>query len=165
MPTANIVELWCLKPATGTDFGHLTPSLQGLLSGFEKIFVDETGQAVAATVKAIPGLVTALDEVQADPDNVYLTVNDSSGLDNSVWPGNGETRDMNKGQVAHPSLAIPFDFSMSLNLWEKDSFLDDDDPLGAIRIDKDDVDRGHIAQVASSEVEGSFYYVTYRVDS
>ncbi|MEU8679521.1 hypothetical protein [Streptomyces sp. NPDC048560] len=164
MPTATIVELWCVKPATGTDFGHLTPHIQGLLSGFEKIFIDETGQAVIATVRAIPGLVQALDEVRADPDSVYLTVNSASGLDNSVWPGNGETVDMNTGQVAHPSIAIPFDFSMSLTLMEKDSgILNSDDPLGTIRIDGDDTDRGHVAQVASSNIEGSFYYVTYRV--
>ncbi|ANB04360.1 hypothetical protein SAM40697_0397 [Streptomyces ambofaciens] len=165
MPTATIVELWCLKPATGTDFGHLTPHVKNLLSGFEKIFIDEVGQAATATVQAIPGLVQALDEVQADPDSVYLTVDATSGLDNSVWPGGGETRDMNKGQVAHPSVALPFDFSTSLTLWERDSFLDDDDPLGTVRIDTQDTDRGHVAQVASSEVEGSFYYVTYRVDS
>ncbi|WP_275674598.1 hypothetical protein [Streptomyces sp. MUM 178J] len=40
--------------------------------------------------------------------------------------------------------------------------MDDDDPLGTIRID---TDRGHIAQVASSDVEDSFYCVTYGVDS
>ncbi|WP_240135383.1 hypothetical protein [Streptomyces sp. MUM 178J] len=40
------------------------------------------------------------------------TANISSRLDNAVWPGNGETRDLHKGQVAHPSSTLPFDFSM-----------------------------------------------------
>jgi hypothetical protein len=114
-----------------------------------------------STLLAIPGLVRAPDEVQADPDSVYLTVDASSGLDNSVRPGNGETHDMNAGQVAHPSITVPFGLSMSLTLGERTPGAS----TTTIRSARSGSTRttrvgGHVAQVASSDVEGLFFYVT-----
>jgi hypothetical protein len=164
MPTATIHEIWCVTPATGTDFSHLTPQIKNVLSGVQTVPIDPTVQSVSQVVGAMPELVQALDQVRADPDSLYLTVSDRPGFENSVWPNDGrETAEMHKGAIATPGLTLSFDTAMSLSLWDKDSSLSaivggSDDLLGSIQIHPFD---GTVAKMAMSDVEGSFYYVTY----
>jgi len=52
---------------------------------------------------------------------------------------------------------------MNISLWDYDSF-SDDDLLGSVTILESEAGTGDVAKLASSVVEGSAYYVVYRVD-
>jgi hypothetical protein len=162
--TATILNVWCLRHATGTDFG-VNQSLSGLLQ--ETIPEWQLGGAsLDGFLKAIPEVVSAMDSARSDPDNMYITTDTSGGAENRIWPLDTETRDMQAGQSSAPGVTLPVDFSQNISLWDQDSgFLSsDDDLLGSITIFEEERGSGVISKLAKSDVESSYYYVTYRVD-
>lgn len=65
-------------------------------------------------------------------------------------------------QSASPDLTIDFDHSQNLSLWDYDD-VSRDDHLGSITIEAAEVDEGDTGRLAHSRVEGSLYYMVYRV--
>ncbi|MER8789435.1 hypothetical protein NKH71_16570 [Mesorhizobium sp. M0983] len=106
MPTATVQTIYCVQPATGTDFA-----------------------ANQALVDAIMGLTPQFIQ------------NDFAG-----------------------SLLLPFEYSQNLSLWDEDGPLNGNDPLGSVTMDKEEQGMGPIAKIARSAIEGSAYYVIYRID-
>jgi len=158
--TATIYKILCVRHATGTD-DAVNQALAGLadMIGLEEL----GGLPLAEFVKSGPGVVEAIDTARSDPDQLYVTTDTAGGLANAVWPQDGGTVDMQAGQSVSPGVSVPVDNSQSISLWEYDS-VSDDDLLGSITILESESGVGEISKLAKSEVESSFYYVTYSVD-
>jgi hypothetical protein len=104
-----------------------------------------------------------MESARSDPDNVFITTDTSGDLDNSIWPPGNTTVDMQAGQSVAPGIMIPVSFSQNLSVWDEDS-ASGNDHLGSVTIFESERGAGEIAKLAKSEVESSYYYVTYRVD-
>ena len=157
---ATILNIWCLRQATGTDFGvnqalaDLAPTLK----------LDELGGIpLEQFVRSLPGVIAAIDSARSDPDDLYVTTDTAGGLDNAVWPGSGQTVPMQAGQSVAPGIGISVDFSQNVSLWDFDT-VSADDLLGSVTIFESEQGAGELAKLAKSDVESSYYYITYRVD-
>lgn len=157
--TATILNLWCLRHATGTDLG-VNEALAGLVPSVP--LADLGGTALGDFVKSLPGVIGAIDSARSDPDNLYLTTDTSGGLDNSIWPPDRGTVDTQAEQSHSPGVTVPVSFSQNLSLWDRDVL--SDDLLGSVMILESEQGAGELAKLAKSDVESSYYYVTYRVD-
>jgi hypothetical protein len=158
--TATILEVWCLRPATGTDAG-VNDSLAGLA---DSLVPEELGGlALADFLKNVPGVISAIDSGRSDPDDLYMTTNTSGGVDSAIWPGGGRTVSMSAEQSQAPQVLVDVDFSQNISLWDRDS-ISRDDHLGSIKIKEDEQGLGEQIKLAKSDVESSYYYITYRVD-
>ncbi|WP_062356711.1 hypothetical protein [Herbidospora yilanensis] len=156
---ATIRQIWCLRHATGTDFG-VVESLTGLVP--EKLLSDLNGETLAGFIKGLPNVVAAIDGARSDPDNLFVTTSTSGDLNDSIWPPGNETVDMQADQTQAPGIVVPVDFSQNISLWDHD--FSDNDLLGSITIFESEQGTGDIAKLAKSEVESSYYYVTYSVE-
>lgn len=157
---ATLLQIWCLRHSTGTDFG-VVQALSGLAPAH---VLSQLGVgSIESFVKGLPGVVGAMDSARSDPDNVFLTTDTSGDLDNSIWPPGNTTVDMQAGQSVTPGIMIPVSFSQNLSLWDHDP-VSDNDLLGSITIFESERGAGEIAKLAKSEVETSYYFFTYRVD-
>ncbi|MFL9901313.1 hypothetical protein PQR75_29895 [Paraburkholderia fungorum] len=156
---ANVVirTLYCIREATGTDMGVniAIANLPGTLPA-------ATGLgSIDAAVKAVPGLIAAIDGARGDPDDLYLTTSTERGLGNKVWPTDRETMPVGTGQSTAPNLALSFDGSLNVSLWDYDSG-SRDDLLGSITVEESELGN-ELLKKAASDVEGSIYYVHCRV--
>ncbi|GAA4452237.1 hypothetical protein [Phytohabitans houttuyneae] len=157
--TATITGILCVRHATGTD-DAVNQALAGLVGA---IGIGELGGlSLSEFVKRGPGVVEAIDTARSDPDQLYLTTDTSGGLEKAVWPQGGGTVEMQAGQSVAPGLSLPVTSSQSVSLWEYDT-VSGDDLLGSVTIMESEAGAGEIAKLAKSEVESSFYYVTYSV--
>jgi hypothetical protein len=154
MPKLRIKAINCVSAATGVD-GPVVNAIAALPESIPAL--DEIEASIRQAVRAVPGLIEAIDVARQDPDNLYLTSNPAGGLDNAVWPGNGQTCDMQAGQSVAPGLELAFQDSLNISLWDYDS-ASDDDLLGSIQVSADDVGQD-VLRKAASPVEGSIYYV------
>jgi hypothetical protein len=158
--TATVLEVWCLRQSTGTDAG-VNSSLAGLA---DTLVPDQLGGlALAEFLRNLPGVASAIDSARSDPDDFYLTTDTSGGMDNAIWPGGGQTISMSAGQSKSPQVTVDVDFSQNLSCWDRDS-VSRDDHLGSIKIREDEQGLGEQIKLAKSDVESSYYYITYRVD-
>jgi hypothetical protein len=157
--TATILDVWCLRQATGTDAGVN----QALADIVDVVALDQIGESLADFVKGLPATIGAMDSARSDPDDLYLTTNTGGGLDNAIWPGGETTQSMQADQSAAPGISVPVNFSQNVSLWDHDS-VSDDDLLGSVHILEEEQGRGNIARLAKSDIESSYYYVTYRVE-
>lgn len=157
--TATVLNVWCLRQATGTDFG-VNNALAGLAPS---LALGQLGAPLEDFVRMLPGVIGAIDSARSDPDELYLTVDTAGGLDNAIWPGGGTTIDIQAGQSRTPHVKVSVDYSLNISLWDYDS-VSDDDLLGSITMFESERGQGEIAKLAKSDVENSYYYVTYRVD-
>jgi len=163
MATATINMLYCVSAATGIDSGvntalsNLAPTLPLSELG------TDASSAIQSAVQAVPGLLQAIDVARQDPDQLYVTSDTAAGVDHAIWPGNGTTQDTQAGQSHDAGLTLEFSDNMNISLWDYDSF-SDDDLLGSVTILESEAGTGDVAKLASSVVEGSAYYVVYRVD-
>ena len=155
---ATIQQIWCLRQATGTDIDVLQA-----LSGLAPVLGQLAGSSVESLVRGLPGVAGAMDSARSDPDNLFITTDTSGDLNSSIWPPGNTTVDMQAGQSKAPGIVIPVSFSENISLWDFDS-VSDNDLLGSITIFESEQGAGEIAKLAKSEVESSYYYVTYRVD-
>jgi hypothetical protein len=164
MATATLLFIYCVKEATGTDLS----AIQAIASLPEKIVPSEFGFSnILDAIQSLPGVIAAIDMARSDPDNLYITTSTEGNIDNSIWPGSGNTQDFQAGQSDSPQVAIEFSFSLNISLWDKDEggvFGSDDDLLGSITIFETEQGQGEITKKAFSVVEGSYYYVTYIVE-
>jgi hypothetical protein len=160
MPTAHVSTIICVQQATGTD-GGVNQALAGLP---ETLFPEQVGGAAAlATIRSLPGIVAAIDEARSDPDDLYITTDTVGGRDNAIWPGPGSNTEMQAGQSVAPHITVDFSDSLNISLWDYDS-VSDDDLLGSVTIFESEQGQGQQVKLASSTVEGSYYYVMYSVD-
>jgi hypothetical protein len=159
---ATIVNIHCVKEASGTDLGSLSPALQ---EAFNSLLPRElpAGQRPGDVVAGFAGLITAIDEARSDPDNLYITTNTEGVIANSIWPGGGATQPLQASQSVQPQIDIDFENRVNLSLWDEDGVFDSDDLLGSITIEEAERDGGEITRFAYSKVESSAYYITYTV--
>jgi hypothetical protein len=155
---ATIQQIYCLRHATGTDAG-VVEGLAGLVP--MKLLSELNGATLGDFVKGLPNVTAAIDSARADPDNLYITTTTSGDLDESIWPPGHETVDMRADQSQAPGISVPVEFSQNISLWDHD--VSRDDLLGSITILESERGAGQIAKLAKSEVESSYYYVTYEV--
>ncbi|MER9050090.1 hypothetical protein NKH89_22985 [Mesorhizobium sp. M0923] len=164
MPTATVQTIYCVQPATGTDFAAnqaLVDAIMGLTPQF--IHNDFAGSLLQG-IKSLPSVLGAIDAIRADPDNLFITTGTEGNVDDAVWPSPGATREVNADQSFEPGLVLPFEYSQNLSLWDEDGPLNGNDPLGSVTMDKEEQGMGPIAKIARSAIEGSAYYVIYRID-
>jgi hypothetical protein len=163
MATATILQIYCVKEATGTDLGALAAPLEQALSLLPPVLTG--GVDPQAAVGSVVNLVEILDQVRSDPDNLYVTTTSEGDIDNAIWPGDGNVVDIQQGQSVFPNLAVEIPaFGQNISLWDKDSFLDPDDLLASIAMFEAEQGSGVLSKLGRSQVEGSVYYVTYQVD-
>lgn len=62
----------------------------------------------------IPGLVAAIDEARADPDQLYLSLSNQE-RDRKIWPIGGDVVEINGGQIVRPNLRVPFNEVVDIN--------------------------------------------------
>lgn len=158
---ATIINVHCVKEASGTDLGTLSPALQ---EAFNSTLPRELfdGERPGDIVASVAGLIAEIDAVRSDPDNLYMTTSTEGEIENSIWPGGEETRPMQASQSDQPQIDIEFENRVNLSLWDEDS-ASDDDLLGSITIEEAERDQGEITRFAFSTVESSAYYITYTV--
>jgi hypothetical protein len=160
MATGTISMIYCVHQATGTDIG-VNEAIAGLP---EKILPEELGGVRALEViRALPGVIAAIDTARSDPDDLYVTTNTDGGRDNAIWPGAGRDVKMQADQSVAPRITVPFSGSQNISLWDYDS-VSDDDLLGSVTMFESEQGQGEIAKLAKSTVESSYYYVVYKVD-
>jgi hypothetical protein len=158
--TATILNISCLRHATGTDAGvnqalaDLAPSIP-----FEEL----GGISLLDFVTALPGVLAAVDSARSDPDNLYMTAETSGGLANAIWPPDGTTVDMQAGQSRAPGVTVPVSYAQNISLFDHD-WPSGDDLLGSVSIFESELGAGELSKLAKSDVESSYYYITYRVD-
>ncbi|MEU4576336.1 hypothetical protein [Nonomuraea sp. NPDC023979] len=157
--TATIQQIWCLRHATGTDAG-VVEGLAGLAP--VKLLSELDGGSLADFVKGLPNVVNAIDSARSDPDNLFVTTTTSGDLDDSIWPPDHTTVDMQADQTQAPGVDVPVEFSQNISLWDFDD-VSDNDLLGSITVLESEAGAGSIAKLAKSETETSYYYVTYEV--
>jgi len=160
MPTVTITMLHCVQQATGTDFA-VNEALAQLPARLLPAEVAEP--SLLAAVQALPGVAAAIDTARSDPDDLYVTTDTEGGVDNAIWPAPGATKSLQAGQTVAPGVSVEFSGSQNISLWDRDS-LSDDDLLGSVTALESEQGEGEIAQLATSRVEGSVYYVLYTVD-
>jgi hypothetical protein len=158
MPTATIQTIRCVRSASGIDSGVFESFARLPLT----VLPSELDAAIAA-VKALPGVLAAIDAARADPDNLYITAQTTADRDLALWPAPGRDVSMLPDQSVAPSVSLDFDHSQNLSLFDHD-IVSADDHLGSIMMSADEQGKGEVARLASSSVEGSVYYVIYRVD-
>jgi hypothetical protein len=149
--------IYCVQPATGTD-GAVNRAIAGLP---QTILADQGLAAVAQTLQAVPGLLAAIDEARADPDDLYLTAGTVGDVDRAIWPGPGQTMPLRAGQTVAPGVTLAFAGSQNISLWDYDG-VSRDDLLGSFTIFDHEIGQ-ELFKLAASTVEGSIYYVHYRV--
>ncbi|GLW46321.1 hypothetical protein Stsp02_19830 [Streptomyces sp. NBRC 14336] len=157
--TATLLDAYCIRAATGTDAA--VNEAVGALAA--KIPLNSIGTTLQSFVSSVPQVVAAIDTARSDPDNLYITTSTEGDLANAVWPGNGSPGTVGSGQTQPLGVSVPVDFVQNVSLWDHDD-VSSDDLLGSIRIEESERGEGPIARLATSSVEGSLYYVTYRVD-
>lgn len=159
--TATILEIYCVKEASGTDLAvlyavntALTPLYTVLGGGFD----------ISSYVNSVPNLIASLESARSDPDELYVTTYTGGGLANSIWPPGGARQDISQGQsVMNPNIVVPFVYGVNISLWDYDS-ISSDDLLASIQIYETERSLGVLTKLGRSMVEGSAYYVRYRVD-
>jgi hypothetical protein len=158
MPTATIQTIRCVRSASGID-GAVFDSIATLPTRALPSELD----AIIDTVKALPGVIEAIDTARDDPDNLYLTTGTTGDREQAVWPASGQDVDMRPDQSVAPRITVDFEYTQNLSLWDYDTVLGDDH-LGSITIEAGEAGQDEISRLASSRIEGSVYYITYRVD-
>lgn len=160
MPTATVSTIFCVQQATGTDL-----AVNEAIANLPQTLLPEqiAGVSAIAAIRALPGVISAIDTARSDPDDLYVTTNTNGGRDNAIWPEPGTNVAMQAGQSVAPELTVDFSTSQNLSLWDYDS-VSDDDLLGSVMMLADEQGQGEIVKLASSAVESSYYYVVYRVD-
>lgn len=161
MPLATITTVFCFQQATGVD-GPVNAAIFGLVPDVIPLnqFVGQSAQQV---IKQMPGVMQAIDAARSDPDQLYITTATEGDRDNAIWPRPGAAKEMQAGQSNDINLQLPFDHSLNLSLWDYDS-ASDDDLLGSVTLYANEQGTGDMVKKACSSVEGSCYFITYRVD-
>jgi hypothetical protein len=158
MPTATVQTIRCVRSASGID--------SGVFEAFAQLpLVTLPGELdqIVQNVRALPGVIEAIDAARSDPDNLYITAGTTADRDLALWPSPGEDVDMLPDQSVAPNVTLDFETTQNLSLFDHDT-ISADDHLGSIMMDASEQGQGEIARLASSSVEGSVYYVIYRVD-
>lgn len=160
MPTATVSMIYCVRQATGTD-----ASVNTAIARLPETLLPEQldGMSVAAAIRALPGVIDAIDTARSDPDDLYLTTDTTGDRDEAVWPSAGHNIQIQAGQSITPDLSIEFEHSQNLSLWDYDSS-SDDDLLGSITMFANEAGAGEIVKLAKSDIENAYYYVAYQVD-
>lgn len=129
MPSATIAMIYCVHEATGTDL-----SVNEAIAGLPEMIVPgEFGvPGLLDAVKALPGVIAAIGTARADPDDLYVTTSTEGDIDNSIWPGSGNTVDMQANQSQNPNIVVDVSHSQNISLWDKD--VSGDDLLGSVTI-------------------------------
>jgi hypothetical protein len=163
MATATILQIYCVKEASGTDISPaLTAQLEWALSSLLPFLTG--GVQPANYVSSIGSLVALLDQARSDPDDLYITTTTSGGVENAIWPLGGTTNPMQQGQSVFPNITVPIPFfGQNISLWDYDS-VSPDDLLASIAIYEWEKPLGVISKLGRSLIETSAYYITYRVD-
>ncbi|RWP61172.1 MAG: hypothetical protein E5Y63_19360 [Mesorhizobium sp.] len=162
MPTATVQTIYCVQPATGTDFGVNQAVLDAIMSLTPQFSQNDFASSLLQGIASLPSVLAAIDAARADPDNLYITTDTEGDVDNAVWPSPGNTKEVNAKQSFEPGLVLPFEYSQNLSLWDSD--ISGEDLLGSVTMTADEQGTGEIAKIARSDIEGSAYYVIYRVD-
>lgn len=157
MATATILTIRCIRSASGVDAGVFDA-----LATLPIKVAPELLEDLLASVRALPGIVEAIDAARGDPDNLYLTLGTSPGRDAALWPAAGQDMEFRPDQSAVANVSIEFDHTQNVSLWDYDS-VSRDDHLGSITIEEAEQGEGEIGRLAHSRVEGSLYYITYEV--
>lgn len=160
MPSATVSLIYCVRQATGTD-----TAVNEALAQMPDMLLPEqlTGISALAAVRALPGVIGAIDTARSDPDDLFITSDTSGGRQNALWPAPGQNIRIQAGQSVTPDITMEFEHSRNLSLWDYDA-LSDDDLLGSITLFANESGRGEIVKLAKSDVENAYYYVAYRVD-
>lgn len=157
MAHAVVRMIYCVSPATGTDIGvnrAIARLPQSLSASFGL-------KAVTDAVQSVPGLLAAIDAARADPDDLYMTSDTHGDRDRAIWPGPGRSAPMRATQSVAPGVTLSFSGSQNVSLWDHDT-ASRDDHLGSVTMFEHEKGQ-ELFKLAASEVEGSAYYVHYRV--
>lgn len=156
MATATIENVFCIRPSSGTDFDVLTALANLAASIVPDVFqLDES-------IKSLPAVAAAIDTAGEYADDLYFTKTTYGGLDNSFWPLDRETMQVETGTSALVNRSIEVELPQNVSLWDED--LSGDEHVGSIQIEDADQGQGSVTKLAKNDAQGSAYYVTYRVD-
>lgn len=158
MPTTTIQTIRCVRSASGID-----PGVFQAFAGLPTTVVPSELDSVIEALKALPSVLEAIDAARSDPDNLYITGQTTADRDRALWPAPGVDVDMRPDQSVEPNVTLNFTHSQNLSLFDHDT-VSADDHLGSIMMSASEQGAGEIARLASSSVEGSVYYIIYRVD-
>jgi hypothetical protein len=164
MPTATVQTIYCVQPATGTDLGVNQAFINAIMSLTPEFSHNEFASGLLDAIKSLPSVLGAIDAVRADPDNLFITTGTEGDVDQAVWPSPGNTVEINADMSFEPGLVLPFEYTQNVSLWDEDGFGNGNDPLGSVTMNMEEQGMGPIAKIARSAIEGSAYYVIYRVD-
>jgi hypothetical protein len=163
MPTATIKTVFCVQSATGTDAAVNSALADALARLDEVIPGSEILTGLADALGAMPKVISAIDAARADPDDLYITIDTSGDIDQAIWPSPGETQPVQSTQSFDLDQAFEFENSLNISLWDHD-WPSGNDLLGSITIYSGEAGEGDKAKLAKNDIEGSAYYVSYRVD-
>jgi hypothetical protein len=158
MPTVTLQTIHCIRSASGIDAGVFDA-----FANLPETIVPSELSVVIDGLKAIPDVLAAIDTARSDPDDLYVTTGTSGDRDLAIWPGPGQDVEMQPDQSVAPNIAVDFETSQNFSLFDHDT-ISDDDHLGSITVFASEQGQGEIGKRASSAVEGSAYYIMYRVD-
>jgi hypothetical protein len=160
---ATIKTVFCVRSATGTDTA-LNLALVNALRGLEPALpASSLVLGLRPTLEGLANVVAAVDTSRSDPDDLYITLGTVGDRGQAIWPGPGTCTEVQSAQSFDMNQSYEFADSMNLSLWDYDD-VSDDDLLGSITIYAGESGQGDQTKLAKSEIEGSAYYVTYRVD-
>lgn len=160
MATVRLLMLFCVRHASGTDFGA-TQAIAGLA---DFIPASQFGSPLSSVISNLPQVIAAIDTARSDPDDLFVTTDTTGDFGNSFWPPGGQTQNFQAGQSATVMLDFEFAHSINFSLWDYDSS-SPNDLLGSVTVFEQEAGTGEIAKLAKSDVEGSAYYVFYEVFS
>ncbi|PPJ02527.1 hypothetical protein C5E43_26290 [Nocardia cyriacigeorgica] len=160
MATVTITRVYCVKEASGTDLDSLG-SVIG--DAFRSTLPRELSDGISPgdAVESIADLVVAIDEVSASPDDLFITTDTDGDIDNSIWPPDKDTQEIQRRQLLTPNVSVEFTDAVNISLWDEDT--SGNDLLASVQAFETEMGTVQ-TKFGYSEVEGSAYYVTYRVE-
>src|SRR5699024_2194199 len=113
MPSATIQTIRCIRSASGIDAGVFDA-----LASLPLQVVPGEIDALVQSVRALPGVVEAIDSARDDPDNLCVTAGTSPGREQALWPPSDEEIEMRPDQSVAPGVRLDFEFTQNLSLWD-----------------------------------------------
>ncbi|WAZ19012.1 hypothetical protein STRCI_000029 [Streptomyces cinnabarinus] len=168
MATATILNVYCVRPSSGTDEAVNEAVLNALANLSGSLPFGEVGASIEEFLGSLPEVITAIDTAGDYPDDFFLTTSTDGALSNGIWPLDDDseptTVPLRASQSSEPYTDVSVGGTQNLSLWDRDPFPSGNDHLGAIQLLGTEAGEGEKIKLAKNSVHGSAYYVTYRVE-
>ena len=84
MPTATVQTIYCVQPATGTDFDVNQAVVDAIMNLTPQFNQNDFAGTLLQGIKSLPSVLAAIDAVRADPDNLFITTGTEGDVDQAV---------------------------------------------------------------------------------